>query len=158
MLTEKFRIASVFCAAAVLTIAVASRADDPTTAPTSQPTIIQAGDKAAIEAAMDKDVIVEVVCTDAVWSNSGKVMNLTFAGAEETRLSAVVFVKNRDKIDEAFAGDATKAWTGAKLRIRGKLKTYAGKSSAMKGKPEIAITEASQVTVVELPPTSQPAH
>lgn len=160
MLNEKFRIATTLCVTAVLTIAFHSRAEDPATAPTTHPSIIQASDKATIDsviaAAKDEEVVVEGLCTDAAWSNSGKVMNLKFDGAEESRFCAVVFVKHREKIDESFGGDATKAWSGAKLRIKGKLREYAGKSSAMKGRPEITIAEASQVTVVELP-TTRPA-
>jgi hypothetical protein len=161
VLKEKFRIATALCAAAVFAIALTSRAEDPATAPTTIPAIIQASDKTTIEAviaaAKDEDVVVEGLCSEAEWSNSGKVMNLKFDGAEESRFSAVVFLKNREKIDEAFGGDATKAWSGAKLRIKGKLREYAGKSSAMKGRPEITIAEASQVTVVDLP-TTQPAN
>lgn len=147
------RLAASLAAIALLLAGGASvRAEDPAATTTSS--IIQAGDKSAIDAAMNSEVTIEGVCSEAAWSNSGKVMNVQFKDADESKLMAVVFVKNREKIDQAFGGDATKAWTGAKLRIKGKLQSYGGRSEAMKGRPEMVITDASQVTVVELPPAS----
>lgn len=124
-------------------------------APTSS--IIAVSDKAALEANKEKDVVVEGVVSTAAWSSSGKVMNLHFEGTDETRFSAVVFEKNKDRIDKAFGGDATKAWTGAKVRIKGKLREYAGKTGDRKATPEITISDPGQVTVVEPPPADAPA-
>ena len=154
-----FRTAAAIFATTLLATTVATRADDqaPTTAPADAGGVIQANDKAALEANKDKDVIIEGVCSEAAWSNSGKVMNLRFEGSDEAKFGAVVFLKNKEKINEAFSGDATKAWSGAKLRIKGKLVEYGGKAESMKGSLQVVITDASQVTVVELP-TTQPAQ
>lgn len=148
-----FRILGALGAVTVLLTVAAFGADAPTTAPTSQPAIIHAGDKAAIDANMDKDVVVDGLCSLADWSGSGKVMNLRFEGTQMSKFSAVVFVKNRDKIDAAFGGNAAVAWTGAKLRIKGKLELFVNKAKGSVGVPEIKIDDPSQVTVVELPAT-----
>ena len=51
--------------------------------------IIDVSDKAAIDAAMGKEVIVEGVIDEARWSRSGKVMNIEFENTEKSRLLAV---------------------------------------------------------------------
>ena len=126
---------------------------------TTTPAVIDVSDKAALEANKEKQVTVVGTCSGASWSSSGKVMNISFAGAEESRFGAVMFEKNKQKMDAAFGGDAAKAWTGAKLRIRGKLSTYGGKVAARLGETQIIINDSSQVTVVEpAPAATQPAE
>lgn len=152
-LKKSLFVLSLVASACLGTFAIAQ--DQPTTAPDFS-AIIAVSDQAALEANKDKDVTVEGVVSEAAWSGTGKVMNIRFDDAKDTHFSAIVFVKNKERIDAAFGGDATKAWTGAKVRIHGKLREYTGKSGNKKATPEITISEPAQVTVVELP-TSQPA-
>lgn len=142
-------------AVAVLLVAgLLARAQEPT----SQPTVLSASDKEGIAANMGKEVIVEGTISKAEWSRTGAVMNIDFANAEESRMLAVVFVRNRQKLDEEFAGDLGKALTGAKVRIKGKLQEYGGRSQAFMGRPQIIINSGSQVTIVEPAPATQPAQ
>jgi hypothetical protein len=94
---------------------------------------------------MDKAVVVEGTIDKADWSKSGKVMIATFKDADESKLSAIIFVANREKFDSAFSGDVTKALAGAKVRLKGKLKDY-------KGSPEMVLDTPDQVTIVEAAP------
>jgi hypothetical protein len=125
-------------------------------APATMPVIIDASDKAAIDAAMGKDVTIEGVIDVAAWSRTGRVMNIEFKNSEQSRLLAVVFDRNRVKLDEAFGGDLARSLTGAKVRISGTLKPYGGRSEAMKGRPQIIIDFSQQITIVEPAPTTQP--
>jgi DNA/RNA endonuclease YhcR with UshA esterase domain len=131
--------ACTFCPPAVV------RAEDPTT----QHTVIDASDKKAIDESMGKDVIITGQISTAAWSSTGKVMNIEFVDARESRLLAVVFERNREKLDEMFNGDLAKALTGAKVRLMGTLQEYGGKSEAWKGRPQIIIDRPSQITIVE---------
>lgn len=154
-----FATSSAILASTLFLASITTHADEPA-APTTEPTaggVIKVSDKESLAANMEKDVTVEGVCTEAAWSNSGKVMNLRFQNTEESRFGAVVFLKNREKIDKSFGGDAAKSWSGTKLRIKGKLSEYGGKAESMKGSLQIIINDPSQVTVVYLP-TSQPAQ
>lgn len=130
----------------VLLLAVAVRAGDD---PTTQHTVIEATDKAAIAEHMGEEVVVVGEVSSAAWSASGKVMNVEFKGAEESRLLAVVFERNRQRMDEAFNGDVAKALTGAKVRLMGRLAEYGGRNEEWKGRPQIIIERTSQVTITE---------
>src|SRR4051812_10065404 len=126
--------------------------DKPATQPSADaetPTLIQASDKDAITANMDKDVVIEGVIEKAEWSGSGKVMKADFKDAAASKLATVIFVKSREKFDAAYGGDVTKALTGAKVRVKGKLKDF-------KGSPEIVLDQPNQITIVDAA-TSQPA-
>jgi hypothetical protein len=129
------------CAAASLTLAD----DKPASQPTTDAAVIQANDKDALTANMDKAVVIEGTIDTAAWSSSGKVMKATFKDAADSKLSAIIFVANREKFDTAFSGDIAKALTGAKVRLKGKLKDY-------KGSPEIVLDAPDQVTIVEAAP------
>ena len=107
---------------------------------------IDATDKAALDAAVGKDVVVVGTIKKAKWSASGKVMTVEF---EDSPLLAAVFEKNKDAINTAFEGDAAKKWTGAKVKLKGKLGKYGGQAKAYADHPQIVITKADQVTVVE---------
>ena len=124
-------------------------------APTTHPVVLDVTDKAAVEAAVNRDAIVEGVVERAEWSRSGKVMNIEFKGAENGLL-AVVFDRKRQQLDAAFAGDLGKALTGAKVRLRGTIKPYGGKAESMKGRPQIIIDDGHQITIVERTPATQP--
>jgi DNA/RNA endonuclease YhcR with UshA esterase domain len=114
--------------------------------------IVDAADKAAIDANMSKEVTVEGIVDTASWSSSGKVLRMEFKGNQQSKLQGVAFEKNKKSLDEAFSGDFVKAMTGAHVRVRGTLKDY-------RGRPEIVIDSASQVTVLEpSPAASQPAQ
>ena len=126
------------------------------TAPSTHPVVIDVTDKAAVEAAMDREALVEGVVERAEWSRSGKVMNIEFKGAENGLL-AVVFERKRQQLDEAFAGDLTKALTGAKVRIKGTIKPYGGRAAAMKGRPQIIIEDGQQITIRNKAPATQPS-
>ena len=120
--------------------------------PTTQHAVLDATDKAAIAEHMGQFVVVVGEVSVAEWSKSGKVMNIDFKGAEESRLLAVVFDRNKARLDEMFGGDLAKALTGAKVRINGKLEEYGGKAEAFKGRPQIIIDRSSQITIVEPAP------
>src|SRR5436853_7194623 len=89
-----------------------------TTAPSKA---IGANDKDALEAAMKdkKSAVVAGTVSSAAWSSSGKVLVIKFADSEESGFTAVVFAKDKDKMDAAFNGDAAKALSGAKVKIQG---------------------------------------
>jgi DNA/RNA endonuclease YhcR with UshA esterase domain len=78
-------------------------------------------------------------------------MNAKF---KDSDLQVAAFSRIKDQLDKAFSGDAAKTLTGAKVRIRGKVAPY-------KGKPEIMISQTSQITILEPgngeSATSQPA-
>src|SRR5260221_4624055 len=68
-----------------------------------KPIEVSATDKAALTAAMGKDVVVSGTIKQAHWSATGKVMNIEFADSE---LIGAVFAKNKEEIYKAFDGDA----------------------------------------------------
>ncbi len=121
------------------------------------PGIVDATDKAAIDAVVNKIATVEGVISSAAWSKTGKVMNIEFKGTESSRFCAVVFVKNRETLDTAFGGDLAKALNGARVRIKGPVKPYASRGSNSPGRPQIVIDKQSQITIVEPPPASAPS-
>jgi hypothetical protein len=108
--------------------------------------VIAASDKAALDANDGKEVTVTGTIKKAAWSGTGKVMNVEFA---DSPLVAAVFEKNKAAIDRAFGGDAAKKWTGAKVKVSGKLAKYGGRIEALKGKPQIIIDKAEQVVIEE---------
>ena len=114
--------------------------------------MIDVSDKDAIAAAMGEEVIIEGTIQLAEWSRSGKVMNIEFNDASESRLLAVIFERHRADLDPAFGGDVAKTLTGAKVRIKGVLAPYGGRSEAWKGRPQIIITRGEQLTIVERAP------
>jgi len=126
--------------------------------PTTQPAVIDVSDKDGMTANMNKEVLVEGTVSKAEWSRTGAVMNIDFRNAEQTRFMAVVFVRQRQKMDEAFGGDVAKALTGAKVRVKGKLQEYGGRSESFKGRPQIILNETTQITIVEPAPATQPAQ
>lgn len=138
--------------------ALALGQEAPATQPGDGAQVIPANDKEALAAAMGQEVVVEGTIREAAWSRSGKVMNVEFADAEESRLLAVVFQRSRERLDEAFGGDFGKAVTGAKVRLKGKLQEYGGYTESMKGRPQLVIGSPSQVTIVEAAPSTAPAQ
>ncbi len=139
----------IFVAAALaMMICLAARAED-----AAKPAAIDASDKAALTAAMDKEVTISGTIKKAEWSQTGKVMNIEFADSE---LIGAVFEKSRAALDKAFDGDAAKKWTGAKVKVTGKLAKYGGKSKKLEGKPQIIISKAEQVNIEGTPAVEEP--
>ena len=126
--------------------AIFARQDPPAT---SQPVLIEASDKAAVDAAMGKDVELEGVVSNATWSPSGKVFFINFEKSEESKVMAVAFEKKREAMDASFSGAVGKALTGARVRIRGKLSEY-------RGKPQVVVEMPSQITILD-PPATEPS-
>ncbi|HEX8322291.1 MAG TPA: hypothetical protein VF595_00135 [Tepidisphaeraceae bacterium] len=116
--------------------------------------IIKTDDKAALTAAIDKEVTVEGKVSAAAWSKSGKVCNIEFEG--DPNFVVAVFEKSRPKLDEAFGGDFTKQFNGAVLRVTGKLAAYGGRTPKYKDATQIILTQTGQITVVT-PASTQPA-
>ncbi len=138
----------------VLLCAVVGQAEDaPTTQPSTQPALIQATDTDAIAAKKGEFVTVEGVVEKAAWSKSGKVLNVFFKDADRDRgLQAAAFLKNKEKLDAEFGGDAAAHWTGAKIRITGKIEPYGAKGDKVKERLEIVIQNPQQVVIVEPAP------
>jgi DNA/RNA endonuclease YhcR with UshA esterase domain len=110
----------------------------------SQPIAIDATDKAALDANQDKEVIVSGTIKTAQWSATGKVMNVEF---ENSPLILAVFERSKDEINKAFEGDAAKKWTGAKVKVTGKLGKYGGRAKNYEGRPQMIISKPDQVKV-----------
>jgi hypothetical protein len=108
------------------------------------PIAIDATDQAALEANQGKQVVVSGTIKTAEWSRTGKVMNVEF---ENSPLILAVFEKSKEAVNQAFEGDAAKKWTGAKVKVTGKLGKYGGRAKAYEGRPQIIVEKPSQVTV-----------
>ena len=108
------------------------------------PVAFEATDKAALEANQDKQVIVSGTIKSAQWSRTGKVMNVEF---ENSPLIVAVFEKSKEAVNQAFEGDAAKKWTGAKVKVTGKLGKYGGRAKAYENRPQIVVEKATQVTI-----------
>jgi DNA/RNA endonuclease YhcR with UshA esterase domain len=140
----------------VTSSAALARQEPPATQPATgekpgeKPIVVDVSDKAAVDAAMNKEVFLEGVVESAAWSSSGKVMRIQFKGAGESKVQAVIFEKKRVDFDQAFGGDVGKALTGARVRVRGKLKDY-------KGTPEVTLDQISQLTILDEAPATKPS-
>jgi hypothetical protein len=135
-------VALWFCS---LVTAPALRAADDAPKPDAAKTVeIAATDKAALEAAIGTDVVVTGTIQKAEWSATGKVMNIEF---DDSELLAAVFEKSKDAVNAGFEGDAAKKWTGAKVKVRGKLEKYGGRTKRLEGRPQIVISKPDQVTI-----------
>ncbi len=120
---------------------------------TTSPALIDASDKAALDANAGKPVVVQGKVESAEWSSTGKVMNIRFANAPG--FMAAAFERNRKKLDEAFSGDLAKTLTGAQVKLSGKLQKYGGHIPELKDAQQLVITSVNQVTIVT--PATQPA-
>jgi hypothetical protein len=143
----------IFCLAVVLVIPLV-RGEDPT----AQPILIDASaEKSAFDAAIGKLVVVQGTVLSASWSETGRVMNIEFRNAARSRFIAVIFERNRAKIDEGFNGNVAGTLAGAKVRIRGMLETYGGQIESWKDRPQLVITVGDQITILETAPATQPS-
>jgi DNA/RNA endonuclease YhcR with UshA esterase domain len=131
-------------------------AQDPSTRPSEEASpssdatkteVVDVADTAAVKAMMGKDVILVGTVKVSEWSRSGRVMNIEFDDGE-TKLLVVLFERSRESFDKAFGGDVAKALKGAKVRVTGKLEEYGGRDEKMKGRPQVILNRASQLTIV----------
>jgi DNA/RNA endonuclease YhcR with UshA esterase domain len=128
-----------------------ARQEPPATQPSDEkPVLVDVSDKAAVDAAMNKEEFLEGVVESAAWAPSGKVMRIQFKNADESKVQAVIFEKKRVDFDQAFGGDITKALTGARVRIRGKLKDY-------KGRPEVTLDQIGKLSILDAAPATKPS-
>lgn len=125
---------------------LAADTEAPTTSPatTAPAAVISAADKDALATRLGNEVTVEGMVTDAKWSASGKVFLIRFKDTESSQFQAAIFIKNKDAMEKAFAGDLSKALEGAKVQVKGKLQTF-------REYPEILIDKPEHLTVVEKP-------
>ena len=129
---------------------------DPTEPVLGSPTTpLAASDSTALRERAGHDVVVEGDAIESLWSSTGKVMQIQFAGDKQNKLGlqCAILEVNRKKFDSAFAGDVADALGGARLRVRGKLTTFGGYND-IQGRPEIIVDEPQQVTILgrsELP-------
>jgi hypothetical protein len=104
--------------------------------------VLHPNDAAAMKEHLGKEVAVEGQVSEAAWSASGKVMQIKFAEATDTKFMAAAFVKTRAALDKAFGGDLAKAIGGKRVRVIGKLEDY-------KGSPEIKIDKPEQLEILK---------
>jgi DNA/RNA endonuclease YhcR with UshA esterase domain len=147
--------AGLVAAAAGGVAAVHGNASTPETRPIPQEAaqngglpVLQVTNRAALKEHIGKEVIVVGNVAEARWSRSGKVMNVVFADVDEKDFGIALFDRQRERFDEAFGGDVAKTLTGQQVRIKGKLTEYGGRSSRYEGRPEIILSEPSQITIV----------
>jgi hypothetical protein len=108
---------------------------------TTQPAAINISDRKALHAHVGSDVVVEGTVSMAGWSNSGKVFLIRFVEADESEFQGAFFTKIRPTMEQAFAGDVSNAFSGAKIRITGKLHLY-------REHPEILVNDPKQITIL----------
>lgn len=163
-------LAVAIAALTVATTPPAVRADEPTEAnpPTSRPTngndaaglpVLRADNPAALADHVGNRVVIVGTIQRAEWSRSGKVMNVTFAGAEPGAFGVAVFEKDRAAFDDAFGGNFAKTIRDATVRLTGLVSEYGGNSERYKGRPELILRDPRQVTITKpAPPTTRPAE
>ena len=117
--------------------------------------MVDAHENARLLDLIGRRTIVTGTVKSARWSDSGKVMNITFAG-EDTGLLAVVFERTKERFDKAFAGDFGKIVTGRKVRLTGEIERYGGYVESLKGRPQMILSSPDQVTLVQQSPTTRP--
>jgi hypothetical protein len=111
--------------------------------------VVHPNDATALKERMGKEVAVEGQVKEAAWSKSGKVMNVEFADAADSKFFVAAFVKAKPALDAAFGGDVAKTISGKRVRVTGVLKDF-------KGRPEIMLDKPEQLEV--LPGEAAPAE
>jgi DNA/RNA endonuclease YhcR with UshA esterase domain len=99
--------------------------------------VIDAADKAAVEAAMPHERTV-IGTVDGIKDSDG-VTVLTFRGTEQSQFTAVVMKRNLEAVEKTF-GEGLKSLDGKQIMIKGKLVDY-------RGKPQIVVKESDQISV-----------
>jgi serine/threonine protein kinase/WD40 repeat protein len=112
--------------------------------------VIAASDTTRLKALMDKEVTVQGDVVHSTWNKSGKHLFLEFGGSDPTgHLVCRISHKYRAEFDAVFSGDASSAFSGARVRIRGTVMEYDGSIPFMKGWPQIDVTDPSQVIILK---------
>jgi DNA/RNA endonuclease YhcR with UshA esterase domain len=145
---------------ALLILVQVKAQDAPTTAPTSQPSLIGAGDEQTLNADMGNEVIVQGTISDAKWSPSGRVFLIKFQEGESSEFQGAILSKYKDMMEKAFNGDLTIALEGAKVQIHGKLQTYREHPEILIDKPEqivITVKGPGKMENATTAPSSQPS-
>lgn len=139
---------------ALLGMLVLTQAHAQETASSEPPVVLNATDTEALQTHRGKMAFVTGKVTEAVWSRSGKVMNIRFENAPG--FMAVVFERNRKTFDDAFNGDLAKTLTGSTVRLSGKLQAYGGHDPAFKDATQMILTTVNQISILPDPASSAP--
>ena len=107
--------------------------------PSVHPTVIDAADKAGLDAALPQ--IVTVKGTISEIKNDAGVTSINFDGAEKSGFYAVVLSRNRDAVEKVF-GAGLKSLVGKPVQMSGKIVEY-------RNRPEIVVSAPEQVVVLE---------
>ena len=145
----------LFALLALMFVSGSLLADAPATAPATQPQVVSAGDTQAIaqlqkQSADSKTapvVTIQGTVSDASASDTGKVFRAYFKEADEAGKNGVHFVyfpKNGlfTAMENKFGGKAGSGLKGKKVAVTGKLTLF-------KDRPQIVVTNADQVKVIE---------
>ena len=123
-------------------------------APAPARPVLRADDGAGLTAHLGAEVEAEGTISSARWSASGSVMMIEFEGVNDRGLLAAVFSGNRKNFDTALPPDAATFLSGKKVRIRGKLEKYGGRSERYMHYPQIILHTPDQISVVAAPTTA----
>ncbi len=112
-----------------------------TSQPATRPALIDAGDTAALLAAVGQEVMVEGTIRSMVWGPTGKAMFIAFEGTDASGFFGVVFREFQQRLDDRFGGDMASNLTGAGIWLRGRVVLY-------QDRPEIQLSEPDQIEVI----------
>lgn len=124
-------------------------AASPTSKPATQSATIEASDATAIQAAVGKPAVVLGTIDKAAWSRSGKVMRISFKGADASHFEAVVFSRNKEALDKKFKDDAEANLSGAKVRVTGTITNYAPQNNPDDKHSQIIVNDVKQIELVD---------
>ena len=132
---------AVICNIVVASTCVMSSlvAADSADKPAPMPTVIDAADKSAIEAAMPHAVTVAGTVSEIKGNDNAVTIN--FNGTENSRFYAVVLKRNRDVVENVY-GQRLKSLAGKRVQISGKIVEY-------RQTPEIVVSSPDQIVVVD---------
>jgi DNA/RNA endonuclease YhcR with UshA esterase domain len=107
----------------------------------SGPVMISASDKAAVQAALPTTKpAVTVTGVVANVTSTEDVITINFKDTTDSQFYAVVLSAGRQSVMAAFNGDIAKAITGKTVHVTGVVALY-------RGRPQIVISKADQLTV-----------
>jgi WD40 repeat protein/tRNA A-37 threonylcarbamoyl transferase component Bud32 len=124
--------------------------------------MLSTADVQTLKSMIGKEVTAEGLVATSLWTRKGKHLYVEFAGTEEDAppsdavggnsnpvgLVCEISENYREEFDKAFGGDAASAFTGARLRVHGRIQPYDGKDAALKGWPQIKLKDPTQVAIV----------
>ena len=105
----------------------------------ARPAVIEAADKAGIDAALPRVVTVQGTVKDVAPADSVTAIN--FKGTDPTGFYAVVLARNRDAVEKVHA-PGLKSIVGKSVQISGKIVEY-------RGRPEIVVSAPDQIVTLE---------